>query len=289
MEPKGGGAMAFTISPDDRWMAFMEIDSMYPTAPVREGITTTHLVTMDLESLRKTHHTLDGFPRTYFNPSGRTWHEVLALFDVASWKDGRLILECCWGSDAPWMSITPGVVPVAVSKPEAGRSCSDCASSGLYERAARRFRWVSAINGEVSIPSRHASRSSNVYTIAFGHSNTIVRVDSSRRHEELVRMRHPRWKYHVSRIRVSPDERYLAFAVERVPLVSIPFAGRYEVYVMDTRSRRRARVVDDYDYVSRILWTSDSQRFYFGAIDQEHGIYVVDVADFNQSERGELQ
>jgi hypothetical protein len=283
IDPTGSSAW-FTISPDDQWMAFMEIDSMYPTPPSDSGFPTSHLVTMSLKSLQKTHHTFAELPPSPFCEDHRTWNEVHARFDEASWKDGNIILECCWQRNAPWMMFTPGVVPATISKPATERSCSDCAPTHAYEVRAQRFRWASTDHGEVSISPINASRNSNVYTIERGRSNTIVRIDSTSRHERIVSIRHLGWNHHVYRVRVSPDERYLAFVVEETPLVAIPFAYRCELYIVDLRSGRKARIANRYRHASGILWTSDSQRFYFAAVSQEHGVYVVDVAAFGQSD-----
>ncbi len=279
----------FTISPDDKWMAFMEIDSTYPMSLLGDSVPTFHLVTMHLVTLEKSHHSIEQFPQSVFRETNRPWQEVQYLFDVASWKDGKLILQCSWRRSEPWMSVTPGIAPVSVSEPETERSCSDCAPTRLYERAARRIPWTEASHGGMSIALNHADRSSSVYTMGRERRNTVIKVDSSGHHETIARVRRPGSRCFVFRVRVSPDERYIAFAVEELPLVTIPFSGHCRVFLVDARTRRKARVVDDYDYVSKILWTSDSQRFYFGAAGQEHGIYFVDVADLDWSARGELQ
>jgi hypothetical protein len=130
IEP-GGSEAWFTISPDERWLAFFNVDS---TSSLYERF---HLVTMNISSGEKTDHRLDEIPTTAFDAMLRPWFEAQNWFREESWIDGRLFIKLEKNlPTSPWITFTPGIVdgretgpqvisPVAVAfrRPREKRSC----------------------------------------------------------------------------------------------------------------------------------------------------------------------
>ena len=82
------------------------------------------------------------------------------------------------------------------------------------------------------------------------------------------------------RIRVSPDERYLAYAVRFRYKVPMPTGGVVELFIRDLEKRRTYQVDGVCLGVSNLNWSHDSRTLFFGAsaVD-ENGVYRVTLPD----------
>ena len=282
MQPNGSKAW-FSISPDNAWIAFMEVDSTYPPPP-NDEVPTRHLVTMELRTQSKTHHRLDGIPLGGFREGSTPWQDIEAVFEVDRWDGHAIYFELHWHrriGGNPWVRFHAGIPPGEMASPPAGLRCSDCPPAELF--ASRLIGGLDQHDAEgdrLSIPFTKNQLSPFTYKVGSKKRNTIVRVDSVGNEVAVVTTRNTWWTKHFVRLRASPDERYMAYVIEVLPRVVVPFAGRHEVFLKDTRTGHVSRVRDDYDYVSGILWDSDSRRFYYAAMDFDgYGIYQVEVGE----------
>ncbi len=294
MESNGSKAW-FSVSPDDQWLAFMEVDSI---APPREhdDVQTYHFVTMNLRSGAKTHHRLDQVPDSLFRHYGPPWQELKNCFEVDQWAGSDFYFMLYWHHRANdvWLRVSPGEPSVTVASPRGDLRCSDCPPTELLtlrldEQKGKRSNRAYAHDADgdrLNIPYREGQASPFIYKVGSTRRDTIVRIDSTGSEVVVLKLRRGWWKKHFVRIRVSPDERYIAYVIEETSRIPFPFSGRCEVYLKDRMTGRTAQVRDDYNYVSAILWSSDSQRFYYAAIDyDESGIYLVNMKD-DQASRG---
>lgn len=284
MEPSNSMAW-FTISPNNEWLAFMEIDSSFPPPPYQYSLPPDfHLVTMNLGSLEKTHHHLRNIPEAVLWRSGghpeNPWRWVQWHFEEDSWNEEQLYVEFSLlrrGGGNPWISFSPGVEAGAVATPTTDLRCSDCPPAQLADRLLHRHA-RGHDDGRASFPFRNGRHSGNAYITERRADRAVVKVDSTGKEEALVTPREPFRDSYIRRLRVSPDERYLAYAVGSRPKVPIPWPSTVEVRVTDLQTGNEARIPIEYRDVSGLLWSSDSSEFFYGGVDAtSHGIYRARV------------
>jgi hypothetical protein len=284
----GVGDLWLTISPDESFAAFVEVDSAYPPPPFRwEHPPTLHMVTLDLKTGMKTHHHLDDLPPGTL-PSKRPLTYLLPESGEGGWSDGSLLIEY-WHSPVPtlnpWVAFTPGV-PAAkrVSPPDSVR-CSDCPPPGAVRKIAdsREIEGVRRIflPELFSVAYKNGRLSEHLYTdLLDGDGVEFIRSDSKGRTKIVTRVKRFGRQVVASEIRVSPNERYLGYAIRVRFKVPIPTGGVEEMYVFDLKKRRTYRIKGIYTAVSNLIWSPDSRRLYFGARDIDtNGLYRVTLPD----------
>ncbi len=82
----------------------------------------------------------------------------------------------------------------------------------------------------------------------------------------------------IAGLRVSPNERYLAYTVNSKKQAFL--AGpRDEIFVMDLQTGKEIRVAR-YSYSGNLIWSPDSDRLYFasGEYSSDSAVRIVDVA-----------
>lgn len=73
---------------------------------------------------------------------------------------------------------------------------------------------------------------------------------------------------YVGDIRVSPDERYLAYELTVNLKSGIPLpTTRHELYVLDLSTGKERRVPGDFRIMGNLLWSADSKRLYYAVVD----------------------
>ena len=285
IEP-GDNSPWFTISPDERWLAFMEVDSGYgaSSAPRR-----FHLATVDLASLVKTHHDVRNVPSGTFPPPDRTdsWQRVHMDLGTSSWFDGRLFVQIRWNPPgSPWIAFKPGAAAAELVNAPGELGCSDCAPPNKWDemKAARRIHpdnegvTVAYGNGEFSQATY--LRGGREYKDA-----VIERVDPDGTRSIVIEKKRMFKDADIGDLRVSPNERYLAYALTThlkspVPLPTL----RDEVYVLDLQTGAELRVPGDFRITGNLIWSADSKRLYYAAANGPvadgigDGVYKIDLS-----------
>jgi hypothetical protein len=281
IERRGSSAW-FTISPDERWLTFMEVDSAYwsPEIPTK-----FHFVSIELQTGLKTHHDLDGIPQSLFSVTmGDPWWDVHLWWKEVAWYDGRLYVEMAKNRTRPtWIAFAPDVISPKVVERPPSLSCSGCSPpKELMEYAKARgldkndFPTSAYRNGEFSrmvYAERYlSSKEAIVERVEPDGSGT--RVFEERRNLRNVAS---------GNLLISPDDRYLAIVLEAYLRSPIPLPTRTEeLIILDLQSGKESMVKRTLS-IGNLMWSADSKRLYFAAANSANadgigdGVYVVSV------------
>ena len=257
----------FTISPDEKWIAFMEVDSTEWRTPESERPPGSfHLVTTSLETHRKTHHSLSSLPGETFTADYSAWQEVQQCFVTRGWLDDRLYVQL--GSTPamrPWICFTPGEVMAERVAPPSEMTCCACPPPRAYEGVLKNrglkyyFGTAAYRNGvfdNIIYASPKESGGATVDRVRQDNSREQI-FDGRRRFKDVV----------VSDMVVSPDGSYLAVALTTTVHSPIPLPTmRYELHVLDLHSGKHLRVDGSYRLIRGLMWSEDSQRLYYAAV-----------------------
>ena len=269
--PAGGQIDALTISPNDRWLVFWD----GPT------IDTLHLSSIDLQTLKKTDHSVRDLP-TSVVMGYTTWHEIADLFQAARWYKEALYLELSGRAGA--VVLDPNEVALRVGAlPGTRLSCSDCPptpvlSKTVAQRIAEKPRTASELL-RYTIAWRDGTLGRDVYHS--GRKATILRIGPGGTEEVLLQRKQAFHWTAISRIRISPDEEYLAYVVFSKLKSGVPLpGGEYTVYVRRLETGAEKRIATHQD-VSNLIWSADSRRLYFvgnGESGDDPAVYCADIS-----------
>ena len=98
---------------------------------------------------------------------------------------------------------------------------------------------------------------------------------------DIVASHSSRWfSLTIRALRVSPDERYLAYIMGKVLITPIPLPAPDHVRIVDLETREEKRLPRKYGLMTNLVWSRDGTRLYFGGINPDKGgIYVVTVKE----------
>jgi hypothetical protein len=206
----------FTISPDERWVAFMEVDSADWDVPDRALASRPrkfHLVTLDLRTHAKTHHHIRDIPTEVLERRRRPdhWPTVQADMEMAGWSEGRFFVPVRRISrEIQWIVFTPGAEAAAQSDPPPTQECLDCVPPDSLSWIRERYGLNTSVEAMVAFGD--GSRLGSLYREASRSDGAalIERVRRTGTEVVCVESRSLRDTY-IERIRVSPDEKYLAY------------------------------------------------------------------------------
>jgi hypothetical protein len=272
----------FTISPDERWMAFMEVDSAdwdvstRPDRPLK-----FHLVTLDLRTHAKTHHHIRDIPPKVFRSQIKDpWRVVQVYMVTAGWSSGRFFVPVPRSTRIQWIVFTPGAEAAAESNPPPSQECLDCVPPDSLSRIRERYGLNTSVEAMVAFGD--GSRLGNLYREASrgDGASLIERVRRTGTEVVCVESRSLRDTY-IERIRVSPDEEYLAYRLTIVLKSPIPLPPISDEVVI---RQVGGDVVHSIRYLfsaGNIIWSRDSRRVYCSvnvgeiADGDGDGVYVI--------------
>ncbi len=280
LEP-GGNEAWFTISPDEKWLAFFNVDS---TSSFYERF---HLVTMNMGSGAKTDHRLDEIPTTTFDAMLRPWFEVQNWFREESWFDGRLFIKLEKNlPTSPWITFAPEIVDGRETRPPLNLSCCGCFPSSAWKEVLSNHDLKTY--DQVTAAFRDGTFSDVIYASPVGDSEVGV-IERLSPGGPPVRIFEDRRKLHtviVDKMLVAPDESHLAFMLATNLKSPVPLpAIRHEVHVLDLKTGRDRRVSATYRVVGNLMWSGDSKRLYYAAVDgpvadgRGDGVFRIDFSD----------
>ena len=289
IEP-GGNSPWFTISPDERWIAFMEVDSVDWDPPgLREHPERFHLVTLNLATLGKTHHSLNGLSkeilsRFEFPP----WEDLQLSFEERSWAEDQLHMRIGGGiPPRPWIAFTPGMAMAERVEPPRDLSCCACPPPRDYAGVLKNRGLGGRLGyGAGTAAYRHATFSKTIYASPIGDENGgIDRVSEDGSVERIFAESRTLRRVEVDVLLISPDEQLLAFRLTTevrspVPLPTI----RDELHVLNLATGEHRRVGGSYRLMGNMMWSEDSKRLYYAAVNGEtadgkgDGVFVIEFS-----------
>lgn len=280
IEPSGN-APWFTISPSEKSLAFLEIDSIRSEGAVRRF----HLVTIDLTNGVKTHHDLHDLPTGTFPPNGNQWEEVQMDLEVAAWIGEELFVQIRWRPGGAWIAFAPGTASARIEAPVSPLHCSDCPSPDQWKQVMTSFGLPAYDSGITwgHVAYRDGEFSKVVYRRGrFYDGAAIERVEADKA-PKLVFVKRERFKNtSIGDFRVSPDEKYLAYTLGtslRAPFPTPTLRDR--VYVRDLQTGEERCVPGDFRVSGNLIWSSDSKELYYAVVDgaiadgQKDGLFRV--------------
>ncbi len=280
---------SFTISPDEQWLTFLEW-IMPRSRFSKEGRSAYryHIVSLNLKTGERTEHSVESIPEGSIWASSRriewkykAWRSVVDRFRSSGWNSGVFYFEPRARSRDLALDPRKPAIHFA-TRPEI-RTCSDCPPRVAWDRAPyARFLWnlYEPASNEVSAVLRGGLIHSIYYKGERPHrTRMILHLSEDGEREVIVeRPRKTGTLITIVSVRVSPNERYLAYGLhsKKQEFLSGP---RQEIFVLDLNTREEKKV-GTHSSVSNLIWSPDSKRLYFagGAYDDYRGIYVVDVA-----------
>jgi len=274
-----------SISPGGQFLIFAQVDSTFSPPPYRgEFPSDFHLVTLDLRTGAKTNHVLNDVPSELMTAyESNPWLEVIYSFDPAGWNGGAFGIWCRDWRQHPWVVFIPGVPEARVETRLESVGCSDCPPRGAVTQLSR-SRGV-ALNmeepGRFSAAWRDGRLSDDLYmSRQHGDDLEFVRVGPDGQQKKVAKAGRFFSETGYYQTRVSPDERFLAYAVDFRFKVPIPTGGVRELFIRDMEKGRTYQVEGVYLTVSNLNWSHDSRTLFFGAsaVD-ENGVYRVTVPD----------
>jgi hypothetical protein len=273
----------FSISPDEAFAIFAEVDSSYPPPPADYKLPPEfHLVTLDLRSGTKTHHHLDDLTSQTLGVDIPPWYELMRHFDASGWSGGVFLIER-WISPVasinPWIAFAAHAPAAARVPPPDAVGCSDCPPSDAVLEMAKSRGIDTSLPKHLSAAYQEGRLSEYLYAGVFrGDGIEFVRVDSRGEREVIKKVSRVGKEVTVNSIRVSPDERYLAYSVDISLKLPFPTRGVKELWVYDLAKRRTNRIDGVYAGISNLIWSPDSRRLYFGAMDgRTNGLYRATI------------
>ncbi|MDH4338419.1 MAG: hypothetical protein OEX18_14190 [Candidatus Krumholzibacteria bacterium] len=274
-----------SVSPGEQFLIFAEVDSTLPPPPYRgEFPSDFHLVTFDLRTGAKTNHVLDDIPSDALTDyKSNPWLGIIYSFDPVGWNGGTFGIKCRDWRQRPWVVFIPGVPEARVETRPESVGCSDCPPQGAVTKLSQ-SRGV-ALNmeqpGRFSAAWRNGKLSDDLYmSRRHGDDLEFVRVGSDRKQKKVAKAGRFFSETGYYQTRVSPDERYLAYAVIFRFKVPIPTGGVVELFIRDMEKRRTYQVDGVYLGVSNLNWSHDSRTLFFGASSvDENGVYRVTLPD----------
>ncbi len=270
---------SITISPDGKWLVFWEWIATPPELREQKdgaNVLAMEPVSINLETLTRTEHSKDKLP-TPREAFMHSWQWLGGRFDPASWYKGKLFIEMKPEKD---VFIDPQQKPIQVApKPKKMNGCSDCPPPYLLRQTLDK---AGVRSGDVwlkhSTVAWHNDRISD--TVYWSEDGTVEKIapDGSK---SILFQKHIRGRSTVvKRLRVSPNEQYLAYSVYSKLNAPIPLpGGRDDVYIRYLPTGKEKKIAS-YSATGNFIWSPDSKQLYFAATTsgfREMGVRRVSV------------
>ena len=282
-------AYSLTISPDERWLTFLEW--MMPRSRFREEAPTQmvqyHLVSLNLSTRQRTQHTVESIPEgSVWTPEHRApwsynvWWVVVDRFRPSGWNGGVFYLDP--RARTRDLALDPRKPEIYfATRPEA-LTCSDCPPHDAWQRtkyAHHLWNLYEPASNVVSGVFRDGAIRT-IYHVGMGTDQKLMVFRLREDGDEKLILEKQGKKGTLSviaRVRVSPDERYLAYDLhsKKQEFLTGP---RERVFILDLDTHKEKKVAT-HGYVSNLMWSPDGNRLYFAAGEYEDyaGIYCVNV------------
>jgi hypothetical protein len=274
-----------TVSPDERWLTFVEwrlSDKERAKNGTMSGYA-TRVTSLELRTGALTRHSIDGLSAEVlgFPPERKDWrlsagHRIIKeRFRSPGWIRGLFYFQR-YGRNT-YLALDPTQPDIRiVDTPDTAGTCSDC-PPGIA--ADFRGRTWDLLSNDVSAVLRDGVVRAVYYWEGGANGvNAIVRIGENGGEELVVDRRQKQFALvTITALRVSPDERYLAYVVRSKPreLLSGP---REELAIRDLQSKEEKQIAS-HGSVGNLIWSPRGERLYFagGSVGGDGTAYVVDV------------
>jgi hypothetical protein len=198
--------------------------------------------------------------------------------------------DACWYYDGcyvvlrfrpAWKCVVffAGIIEAKSSSIPRNLACSDCPPSPLVESMVSRLVGRSLLDyGRLySVASASGVRGRQLYHIDKGAS--MGRSDTTGGETVVAYPRSRFRNFDIVALRVSPNERYLAYGLFTELRAPIPLPDQaVQLHVYDLLEKKDHKISSGYRYISNVSWSPDSRRFYFAGIQgKNRAVYRVDV------------
>lgn len=274
-----------TVSPDEQWLTFVEWKL---TAEERAQNQTysgsdTRVASLNLRTGTRTRHSIAGLSRDVlgFTAKDTDWESsagfriITERFRPPGWIRGLYYFQR-YGRGV-YLALDPSQSEIKfVDAPDTTGTCSDCPPGGSVDFRGRTWDLLS---NDVSAVMKEG-RVRAIYYWGSGHDrvNAILRVTEISDEEKIVD-RHQKQGTNIviAAIRVSPDERNLAYVVhsKKQEFLAGP---REELFIRDLQTGDE-KLVATHGSMGNLIWSPRGERLYFaaGGIGSDGTVYVVDV------------
>jgi hypothetical protein len=281
-----------SVSPDERWLAFSEW--VLPKSRVFEDLPAgeyeSRIATVDLQSGQVVRHAVDSTLATslgfaFDDRQRRAGFELIKQrFRPPGWSGQLMFFQ-------PFHPLPDYVVNVAldpqttglqvVSGPRPTTTCSDCPPMTSVHFRDRSWDLLSKDVSAVVIEgkARTVYYVSSPFQHRQAHYRVIYRIDAAGPEGIVVEKDEKKGTLmSIASIRVSPDERYMAYVVhsKKQAFLSGP---REELFIKELVTGREQKIAK-YTYMGNLIWSPDGKRLYFagGEYSSDSAVRVVDVA-----------
>lgn len=285
-EQVGIDEFCITVSPDEQWLTFVEWK--FPRKTIRKQLPPdeydTRVTSLNLQTGARTRHVIESISPTAlgYSPDDRQWKYgagfsfIKERFRPPGWRAERFYFQRYYGGT--YVAINPSKPDVEIAaEPDSPGTCSDCPPATSVQ--FRDHSWDLLSNDVSAVFREDAVRT--IYYRGEGPYRTlmILRLRAVGEEEVIVKREERKGTMMIiAGLRVSPDERYLAYTVSSQKQAFL--AGpREETFIMDLQSRKEKRVAR-HSYTGNLIWSPDSQRLYLagGEYASDSAVRVVDVA-----------
>lgn len=268
-----------SVSVDERWLVFSEENP----ETIGRGAYGARLSSIELGTVHKTAHRIDHLPDRALKSADEAtrWDRVSGYLSAGCWNDGRCYINTSGRLGYKDLVLIPGVPELEIAPLPEELNCSDCPPLRLAATTARE-RGVSNLS-EYSIAFRNGQLANDMY---YGETRdgaaSIWTVDESGQREKVLEVRVRFKSATIEGVRVSPDERFLAYVVGSKLKAPVPTPDMIdEVFVRELDTGREVRI-GKYRIVGNLLWSADSRRIYYPAFGQDpkdKGVYRADATE----------
>jgi len=265
------GGCSISVSPDERWLAFLELRGDHTVSDK------VQLCTLDLATHEKTAHSIAHLDLSRSRYHDDPWRGVIPQFEPNSWFGGRCYVYFRrYPGSTGFLSFSPGEPRAQWVNRPADLVCSDCPPLHAVE-TARRWLATRFKCGQYSVEVRDGEPIALYY---LGEDLAIEKKDRTGQVTLVVSPRKRGLKVGGARsIRLSPDGKYLAYSIvwQVVAPVPLPYY-KSEVWVRERESEGDRKLADGFRYVDNLVWSPDSKRLYFSAGDRKsRAVYRIDL------------
>lgn len=277
-----------TVSPDERWLTFVEWK--FPRATLRKqlppGEYHTRVVSLGLDSGVRTEHTIESIPRKALGLSGDELWKYRAGFSLIKerfrppgWRGEYFYFQHYYGGT--YVAFDPSKPEIEIAaEPDAPGTCSDCPP--MISAQFRDHSW-DLLSNEITVVVHEGAVGavyyvSSPYQLQQGDDIAVYRITDAGK-EEVVLEVPERGGVHViiGSVRVSPNERFLAYTVDskKQAFMSAP---REVLFIRELATGREKRIAE-YEDVGNLIWSPGGSRLYFagGEYSSDTAVYIVDV------------
>jgi hypothetical protein len=275
------------VSPDEKWLTFVEW-RLPAEARVKEQMSSEYdarIASLNLQTGMRTQHSIDSLSPSALgfsnDPTRWKFHACFRLikevFRPPGWI-GETFYFQRYGRKT-YVALDPSQPDMKiVADPDTTGTCSDCPPMTSVEFHGQ--SWDLLSNDVSAVVQGGRVRSIYYWGSQPNRVNAILRVREDGE-EELVVDRHQLkgTMVTIAALRVSPDERYLAYVVrsKKQEFLSGP---REELFIRDLQAGNE-KPIASYMAIGNLIWSAAGERLYFagGGYSSDAAVRVVDVKE----------